>query len=632
MNRPGQPPQRPPSLGPNPAMGGGPFRGPYPSFAIPPRTVMPQYPGMQNHRGAQNMVSQPTPGFMQQQQRGQNAFSFGPGLQQQQQQPHTSQTPLPHTPLPPQGQQTQQQQQTNNATPSLPPHLAQNNLSSLATAPSTSSASEVGLDPNDFPALGSIPTSNLNTPSAANTTSYATQAGTAVGGASNTGHVGNGAANQQRDFTPDDFPALGGQTPASQQPPPTDGHPPGLNGFQSSNDQQHRQTLLGSLAGGQQQPGLLNLGRAGGSLAGFQSDAEKRNYAMKLNQTNMGAFASNGTHLPSSQQQQPPTAQAQHLGAPPGVPPPAPFSQAPSQQTQAPQPPTQGVQPPPVAQQQQPPVTPGGIPTQHTPYVGNGTVAGDTALHPSQASAQPASAVPQTPAQQVLMSPADKWGLLGLLALIKSPDLDTSLLSVGTDLGTMGLDMQNPGSLYSTFITPWADSSAAHTVEPDFHLPACYNVQPPPPGPSKAVAFSDETLFFMFYSSPRDAMQELAAQELWNRNWRYHKEMRLWITKETGTSPSQKVPGGERGSYSYWDPENWEKARKEMTVIYSDLEEKSHPVFVQSQTLQLATPGATVAGTTSAQPQQQAPTQPSQPGPMVGGRVSAFQGMGMAAM
>jgi CCR4-NOT transcription complex subunit 2 len=70
-------------------------------------------------------------------------------------------------------------------------------------------------------------------------------------------------------------------------------------------------------------------------------------------------------------------------------------------------------------------------------------------------------------------------------------------------------------NLYSTFITPWADQSAAHTVEPDFHLPPCYNVQPPPPGPSKAAAFSDETLFFMFYSSPRDALQEVAAQELY---------------------------------------------------------------------------------------------------------------------
>jgi CCR4-NOT transcription complex subunit 2 len=68
--------------------------------------------------------------------------------------------------------------------------------------------------------------------------------------------------------------------------------------------------------------------------------------------------------------------------------------------------------------------------------------------------------------------------------------------------------------LYSTFITPWANSSAVHTVKPDFHLPECYNEQPPPPGPGKAAAFSDETLFFMFYSSPQDTLQEIVSQGL----------------------------------------------------------------------------------------------------------------------
>jgi CCR4-NOT transcription complex subunit 2 len=70
-------------------------------------------------------------------------------------------------------------------------------------------------------------------------------------------------------------------------------------------------------------------------------------------------------------------------------------------------------------------------------------------------------------------------------------------------------------ALYSTFITPWADSSAAHAIEPDFHIPACYvNVNTPPPGSAKAQAFSDETLLYMFYACPRDAVQEIAAQEL----------------------------------------------------------------------------------------------------------------------
>lgn len=99
------------------------------------------------------------------------------------------------------------------------------------------------------------------------------------------------AGTQSRDFTLDDFPALGGPTQSSQHPQPSqtnpaDGHPPGLNGFQNHGDQQHRQNLLGSLTGapaltpslasGQQQPGLLNLGQARNVHTGFQSDVEKQ--------------------------------------------------------------------------------------------------------------------------------------------------------------------------------------------------------------------------------------------------------------------------------------------------------------------------------------------------------------------
>ncbi|KAF8874146.1 hypothetical protein CPB85DRAFT_574172 [Mucidula mucida] len=167
---------------------------------------------------------------------------------------------------------------------------------------------------------------------------------------------------------------------------------------------------------------------------------------------------------------------------------------------------------------------------------------------------------PRTPAQQVLVSAADRWGLLGLLLSIKSAGHDSD------DLGTMGLDMAFDGNLYSTFITPWSDQSAARSVEPDYVIPACYNVATPPPGPSKVTGFSDETLFFMFYSSPRDALQEVAAQELWNRNWRFHKTLRMWITKETGMVPSHKVPGGESGQYHVWDAELWAKERRDMTV------------------------------------------------------------------
>lgn len=65
-------------------------------------------------------------------------------------------------------------------------------------------------------------------------------------------------------------------------------------------------------------------------------------------------------------------------------------------------------------------------------------------------------------------------------------------------------------------MSPWSDAKqvASHAVEPEFTLPACYHVQPQPVQ-TKLPQFHEETLFFIFYSQPRDLMQELAALELY---------------------------------------------------------------------------------------------------------------------
>lgn len=49
--------------------------------------------------------------------------------------------------------------------------------------------------------------------------------------------------------------------------------------------------------------------------------------------------------------------------------------------------------------------------------------------------------VPQTPAQQVLFSPADRFGLLGLLQIIKHSEPDMAKLTLGMDLTQLGLDV-----------------------------------------------------------------------------------------------------------------------------------------------------------------------------------------------
>ena len=236
----------------------------------------------------QTHTPQPTATFSQS--RGQSSFAFGAStlVQHQPSGVLQQQQPLPS--------QQQQQQQTNGAANPMSSLHAQ--TSNSGPVPSVASTSDVGLDPNDFPALGSAPanvnSSNSNNASGAGATSYATQAGTGVLlGGTGGGSIGTSTTvGQTRDFSPDDFPALGGQTQTTQQTrdpsnhssTPDLSHPPGLNGFQPPEQQQQlRQNLLGAQSGVLQQgtPGMLNLGltQPRNIHPGFQqapTDAEKQ--------------------------------------------------------------------------------------------------------------------------------------------------------------------------------------------------------------------------------------------------------------------------------------------------------------------------------------------------------------------
>lgn len=186
------------------------------------------------------------------------------------------------------------------------------------------------------------------------------------------------------------------------------------------------------------------------------------------------------------------------------------------------------------------------------------------------------SDVAHLPVHQVLSSPADRFGLVGLVSLIKSQDPDMALMTMGTNLQSLGMNLDSLDAISSSFVTPWSQDPAvaAQQVEPAYQLPSCYNVQPPPPAQTKIASFSDETLFFIFYSTPRDALQEVAAQELYVRNWRYHKGLHLWLTKEQNTEPLQKTPTYERGNYVFFDPGSWEKVSRSFVLMYEMLEER----------------------------------------------------------
>jgi CCR4-NOT transcription complex subunit 2 len=62
----------------------------------------------------------------------------------------------------------------------------------------------------------------------------------------------------------------------------------------------------------------------------------------------------------------------------------------------------------------------------------------------------------------------DRFGLLGLLSVIRMTDPDLTTLALGTDLTTLGLNLNSPEALWKTFASPWADGPGK--PEPDFKV------------------------------------------------------------------------------------------------------------------------------------------------------------------
>lgn len=147
------------------------------------------------------------------------------------------------------------------------------------------------------------------------------------------------------------------------------------------------------------------------------------------------------------------------------------------------------------------------------------------------------------------------FGLLGLLGVIRMSDADRNALALGSDLTSLGLDLNSSEQLYATFASPWSEN--AITREPHYQLPMCYYMQPPALKTGHLSKFHLETLFYIFYALPKDVLQAYAAQELYARDWRYHVELQLWFKRAT---PADGVPSSNNGiQYIYFDINSWER-------------------------------------------------------------------------
>merc|ERR1712150_467246 len=218
----------------------------------------------------------------------------------------------------------------------------------------------------------------------------------------------------------------------------------------------------------------------------------------------------------------------------------------------------------------------------------------------------------------------DQFGMIGLLTFIRAAETDPNLVSLalGADLTTLGLNLNSEVNLYPTFGGPWAETPC-RPQDIDFHVPYEYLTNTTirdKLAPVKLNRYKDDVLFYMFYTNVGDVLQLAAAAELYNRDWRYHKEDRVWITRAPGMAPSEKTQSYERGTYYFFDVTNWRKVSKEFHLDYDKLEDRpSLPTNLSSSSGTVASSGSGVAGvgTGSAsvhQPSSNSPAPPGMPG------------------
>lgn len=219
-----------------------------------------------------------------------------------------------------------------------------------------------------------------------------------------------------------------------------------------------------------------------------------------------------------------------------------------------------------------------------------------------------APAPPQQQQQQINKSRSnasatnDQFGMLGF----NQADIQSQIYRP-VDLNSLGIAVSSADQLHLTFGSPWQENHSVpgSRLQPEFRIPECYYVTAPVIKYALFQKLHLETLFYIFYSMPRDVLQVAASRELTTREWRFHKTLGQWITRVPGTE-SKPVAGfakgvAERGSYNVWSIEKWAIDRLDnFTLNLQELEDINN----QQQQQQQQAPNA-------AQQQQQAQPQPN---------------------
>ncbi|KRG01811.1 regulator of gene activity isoform X1 [Drosophila mojavensis] len=187
------------------------------------------------------------------------------------------------------------------------------------------------------------------------------------------------------------------------------------------------------------------------------------------------------------------------------------------------------------------------------------------------------SGVQTSPDGKVTNIPAsmvnNQFGMVGLLTFIRAAETDPNLvtLSLGTDLTGLGLNLNSQESLHPTFAGPFVEQpcraqDVEYSVPPEYLINFAIRDKLTAPVLKK---LQEDLLFFLFYTNIGDIMQLMAAAELHSREWRYHVEEKIWITRIPGINQYEKNGTKERGTFYYFDAQSWKRLSK---VFHIDAE------------------------------------------------------------
>jgi len=143
------------------------------------------------------------------------------------------------------------------------------------------------------------------------------------------------------------------------------------------------------------------------------------------------------------------------------------------------------------------------------------------------------------------LNESNLFNLQGILKIMKQQDPNYQMVTLGMDLTQLGgLDLNCPEpEIHHTFLSPWIDKWDDSNK---FVTPQCYKFKRTNDhSATKYMArYKDTTLFYIFYSSVNDKLQVVAAKELYQRKWVYHKALQLWLHRMTAKDGG----GGAKGS------------------------------------------------------------------------------------